>query len=97
MAITISEIAKLANVSKTTVSYVLNGKGNIPASTRDKVLKIMQEHDYQPNNNARNLSIGKMLGGRKTVKLKNGENQWFSRGGVTEVTPFPVSSVLPEG
>ena len=38
-----------------------------------------------------------MLGGRKTVKLKNGENQWFSRGGVTEVTPFPVSSVLPEG
>lgn len=61
MAITISEIAKLANVSKTTVSYVLNGKGNIPASTRDKVLKIMQEHDYQPNNNARNLSIGKNL------------------------------------
>ena len=45
MAITISEIAKLAGVSRTTVSYVLNGKGNIPDSTRERVLKIMQEHD----------------------------------------------------
>ncbi len=38
-----------------------------------------------------------MPGGRKTVKIKNGENLVFSRGGVTSVTPFPVSSVLPEG
>ena len=61
MATTISEIAKLAGVSRTTVSYVLNGKGNIPDSTRNRILKIMQEHEYQPNNNARRLAIGKNL------------------------------------
>ena len=32
---------------------------------------------------------GKMAGGRKTGKLKNGENLVFSRDGVTSVTPFP--------
>lgn len=36
-------------------------------------------------------------GGRKTVKLKNGENLVFSRGGVTSVTPFPFSSAHSEG
>lgn len=61
MAITISEIAKMAGVSRTTVSYVLNGKGNIPDSTRNRILKIMQENEYQPNDNARRLAIGKNL------------------------------------
>lgn len=61
MPVTISEIAKLANVSRTTVSYVLNNKGNIPQVTRDKVLEVIRETGYIPNANARNLAIGKNL------------------------------------
>ena len=61
MSVTISKIAKLANVSRTTVSYVLNNKGHIPQTTRDKVLEVIKETGYLPNNNARNLAIGKNL------------------------------------
>ena len=67
----------------------------------DEEFSIIRNYVEQRVRNAHtkqaNKTCGEMLGGRKTVKLKNGENQWFSRGGVTEVTPFPVSSVLPEG
>ena len=33
----------------------------------------------------------------KQYQSKKSENFVFSRGGVTSVTPFPLSSVLPEG
>jgi DNA-binding LacI/PurR family transcriptional regulator len=51
----IKEIAKAAGVSVTTVSYVLNGKGNLSPQTRQHVLEVIQRLNYTPNIRARNL------------------------------------------
>ena len=62
--INISEIARIAGVSKATVSYVINDVGRVSNKTKEKVKKIMTELDYIPNVNARALSIGqtKLIG-----------------------------------
>ncbi|MBD3921063.1 LacI family DNA-binding transcriptional regulator [Paenibacillus sp. PR3] len=57
--ITLKDIAKLANVSTATVSYVLNGRGNISDKTRAKVLEIVEAHNYKPNNIAKSLKLNK--------------------------------------
>ena len=49
MAVTIKEIAALANVSRGTVDKVLNNRPGVKDSTREKVLKIANELHYQPN------------------------------------------------
>ncbi|WP_249226806.1 LacI family DNA-binding transcriptional regulator [Alicyclobacillus mengziensis] len=55
----IKDIAKAANVSTATVSYVINERGNISSDTRKKVLKVIKELNYQPNNVAKSLKINK--------------------------------------
>jgi len=47
--LTIAEVARLANVSKTTVSRVLNNKPDVQPETRDKIKKIISEYDYHPS------------------------------------------------
>ncbi len=54
--INIEEIAKLAGVSKTTVSRVLNNKPEVSLETREKVLKVIDKHNYQPNIFAKAIS-----------------------------------------
>lgn len=49
------EIAKLANVSRATVSHVLNGHPNVSQKTREKVEAVMREYNYFPNEAARKL------------------------------------------
>lgn len=58
MAHTIYDIAQLANVSKSTVSRVLNNQGNISKESRDRVLKAIKELNFQPSKLARGLSVG---------------------------------------
>lgn len=56
MAITIKEIAKLAGVSITTVSRVINNKKEgVSENKRKEIQQIIAEHNYQPNNIARSL------------------------------------------
>lgn len=50
------DIARLAGVSRSTVSRVLNNYPDIPQKTRDKVLKIIEQYNYVPNNSARTLA-----------------------------------------
>jgi LacI family transcriptional regulator len=57
MRITISEIAKIANVSKTTVSRVLNNKPDVDSATREKILALISEYDFQPNAFAKAISL----------------------------------------
>jgi LacI family transcriptional regulator len=47
--ITIKEIAKLANVTTTTVSRVINNKTNVKPETRELILGLIKQYDYQPN------------------------------------------------
>ena len=55
-AATINDIARLAGVSKKTVSRIINGKGEASPETVKRVLKLVAEHNYQPNQLARTLS-----------------------------------------
>ncbi|MFC4697287.1 LacI family DNA-binding transcriptional regulator [Enterococcus aquimarinus] len=59
-----TEIAKLAGVSRSTVSRVINNYSNVPAETREKVLKVIKEYDYVPHASARMLagSQNKVIG-----------------------------------
>lgn len=54
-----SEIAKLAGVSRSTVSRVINNYPNVPEETREKVLKVIKEYDYVPHASARMLAGSK--------------------------------------
>ncbi|MFW6047646.1 MAG: LacI family DNA-binding transcriptional regulator [Candidatus Woesearchaeota archaeon] len=58
---TINDIAKIANVSKATVSKVINDYPDVNEKTKKKILKIMREHNYWPNATARSLSTNKSL------------------------------------
>src|SRR2546425_5606885 len=53
-----SDIARLAGVSRTTVSFVLNNhasSASIPAETKDRILKAAKKLSYRPNLAARGL------------------------------------------
>lgn len=52
---TIYDIAKLANVSASTVSRVANNRPNVRKATRARVLKLLEECGYTPNETARSL------------------------------------------
>ncbi len=56
MSPTIYDIARVAGVSKSTVSRVLNKQTNISPEAREKVLKAIEELNYQPNKVARALT-----------------------------------------
>ncbi|MFD1064697.1 LacI family DNA-binding transcriptional regulator [Oceanobacillus locisalsi] len=51
----IEDVAKVAGVSPTTVSRVLNDRGYISGKTKDKVYAAMEEINYVPNDLARSL------------------------------------------
>ncbi|WP_214811188.1 LacI family DNA-binding transcriptional regulator [Exiguobacterium sp. s127] len=55
----ITEIAKEAGVSRSTVSRVLNNQPYVIAEKREAVLRAMKQLDYRPNQNAVHLSRGK--------------------------------------
>lgn len=56
MSVTITDIARLANVSKATVSAIINNKPGISQQTRNRVLEIIKKFNYRPNQIARSLS-----------------------------------------
>ncbi len=58
---TLDEIAKLAGVSKTTASYVINGKAQkyrISEKTQLKVMDVVNAHNYRPDHTASALRAG---------------------------------------
>ena len=59
MSITIKDIAKLANVSHTTVSRALNNSPLINEDTKNKIKAIAEELNYVPNYSAKSLVLDK--------------------------------------
>jgi DNA-binding LacI/PurR family transcriptional regulator len=59
--VTIADVAEKANVSKMTVSRVLNNKGEISKATRQRILTVMDELGYRPNRIARSLATNTTL------------------------------------
>lgn len=52
---TMNDVARLAGVSQTTVSFVINKHPSIPDETREKVLAVIAEIGYRPNTVAQSL------------------------------------------
>jgi LacI family transcriptional regulator len=55
--ITARDVARLAHVSTSTVSHVINGTRPVSPQLRDRVLAAMQDLGYEPNAVARSLKI----------------------------------------
>jgi len=54
--LTLEEIGKLAGVSRSTVSRVVNGQPDVKDDVRERVLKVIQETGFIPNPAARSLA-----------------------------------------
>ncbi|MDR5612158.1 MAG: LacI family DNA-binding transcriptional regulator, partial [Arsenophonus sp.] len=58
----LDEIARLAGVSRTTASYVINGKAKqyrVSDKTVERVMSVVKEHNYYPNAVAAGLRAGR--------------------------------------
>ena len=58
----LDEVARLAGVSRTTASYVINGKAKqyrVSDKTVEKVMAVVREHNFQPNAVAAGLRAGR--------------------------------------
>jgi len=51
-----NDIARLAGVSRSTVSRVINGYSNVPEETYNRVMRIVREQHYYPQLSGRQLS-----------------------------------------
>jgi len=56
---TLESIAKLAGVSRGTVSRIVNGESGVKQASRERVLRIIEETGYYPNSQARSLAGGR--------------------------------------
>jgi LacI family transcriptional regulator/LacI family repressor for deo operon, udp, cdd, tsx, nupC, and nupG len=75
--ITIDDVAKLAGVSKATVSSVMNRKPNVSAETSERVMEVIRKLNYQPDRIARSLSVKKTqsIG----IVVKQIDNPYFTK------------------
>ena len=53
------ELARLAHVSIGTIDRALNGRKEVSAKTRERILRLARQHGYKPDANARALSLGR--------------------------------------
>jgi LacI family transcriptional regulator len=58
MTLTLEDIARLAETSRSTVSRVINGDVNVSVATRQRVKKVITDLNFQPNLAARGLASG---------------------------------------
>ena len=75
--ITIKEIAKLCGVGVSTVSRAINNHPDINEETKQKVMDVIKQYNYIPNNSARNLkrSASKTIG----ILVKGMTNPFFTK------------------
>lgn len=74
--ITIKDVARLCGVGVSTVSRAINNHPDINEETKNKILQIIKENNYIPNNSARNLkrSASRTI----AVLIKGIDNPFFN-------------------
>ncbi|MBA2175535.1 LacI family DNA-binding transcriptional regulator [Halobacillus locisalis] len=87
---TINDIAQMANVSRTTVSRALNNSGYVSEDVRRRIMQIVEETGYMPNQSAKSLRtkrsgvIGVILPRLSTetsTRVVNGINEVLAKEG----------------
>lgn len=64
-----ADVAKMAGVSESTVSYALNGKRSISQETKDRVIAAVEKLNYKPH-----FAAGLLAGGKsKSIALSFGD------------------------
>lgn len=74
---TIRDIAKIAGVGVSTVSRAINNHPDINQETKDKIMEVIRENNYIPNNSARNLK--RLNSDTIAVLIKGITNPFFSK------------------
>ncbi|MED1467079.1 LacI family DNA-binding transcriptional regulator [Bacillus salipaludis] len=101
--ITIKEIAERANVSRTTVSRVLNNSGYVSEEVKKRVLKVIEETGYVPSENAKSLRTKKTkvigvilpkISTETSSRLVNGIDEVLAKGGYQIL--LAKSNLIPE-
>ncbi len=74
---TIKDIARLADVSVSTVSRVLNNHPDVSAKAKEKVLAVVDKYNYIPNTSAREL--GKSTSDNIGVVVRGMANPFYTK------------------
>lgn len=93
---TIKDIARMAGVSAGTVDRVLHNRGDVSPKSRDKVQKVLDEIDYQPNVFAIGLAAKKKYVITCVIPSYTEHDYWHSvaigiERAYQELRPFNVS------
>jgi LacI family transcriptional regulator len=97
-AITMQEIARIAGVSQSTVSRVLNGKGSVDPHMQAAVLKVIEDLNYFPNAAAQGLVSGRTRSiGVLTRYLSSPFFDDILRGIATGLTTQGYLSIMVQG
>lgn len=95
----VKEIARLANVSIGTVDRVLNNRVGVSEKTKAKILKIIEELNYQPNIFARRLASKKKLRFATLIPQVSAETKYWEaplngiKQAATEIRDFGIEVV----
>ena len=77
----VKEIARRANVSIGTVDRVLHNRTGVSTTTKNKILAIMKDLDYQPNILARRLASKKVLRFASLIPAVSTETEFWDAPG----------------
>ncbi len=75
--ITIKDIARICGVGVSTVSRAMNDHPDINAETKQKIMEVIREYNYVPNNSARNLK--RTDSNTIALLVKGVDNPFFGR------------------
>ena len=93
-AVTIKDIARMLNISKSTVSRALIGRSDIHPETKSKILQLANQLNYEPNTLAINLKQQRTntIG----VLIPETTNRFFSRavGGIQKVADMAGMNIM---
>ena len=93
---TIKDIARMAGVSAGTVDRVLHNRGDVSEKSKEKVQKVLDEINYQPNVFAIGLAAKKKYVITCMIPHYNEHDYWHSVAtGIERATPFQCERRLP--